>query len=117
MTDQTNLFESATDDSGESLTLATFAERAYLDYAISVVKGRALPDVCDGQKPVQRRILYAMDGLGVQPNRKPVKCGSNTADTAPVQRRWADARTGWRCCQAPIEHVRLSKCQMSARRH
>ena len=45
-------------EGGETLTLATFAERAYLDYAISVVKGRALPDVCDGQKPVQRRILY-----------------------------------------------------------
>ncbi|HMN81306.1 MAG TPA: hypothetical protein PKA20_15425, partial [Burkholderiaceae bacterium] len=42
---------------GDSLTLADYAERAYLDYAVSVVKGRALPDVCDGQKPVQRRIL------------------------------------------------------------
>ena len=52
-------------DGGESLTLSTFAERAYLDYAISVVKGRALPDVCDGQKPVQRRILYAMNEMGL----------------------------------------------------
>ena len=51
MADQTNLFEAAADNGGESLALATFAERAYLDYAISVVKGRALPDVCDGQKP------------------------------------------------------------------
>jgi topoisomerase IV subunit A len=41
--------------------MADYAERAYLEYALSVVKGRALPDVCDGQKPVQRRILYAMD--------------------------------------------------------
>ena len=63
MSDQTTLLSPAADDGAESLTLSTFAERAYLDYAISVVKGRALPDVCDGQKPVQRRILYAMDQL------------------------------------------------------
>ncbi|MCD6026480.1 MAG: parC [Solimicrobium sp.] len=58
---------------GESITLAVFAERAYLDYAISVVKGRALPDVCDGQKPVQRRILYAMNELGLTATAKPRK--------------------------------------------
>jgi topoisomerase-4 subunit A len=45
--------------------LADYAERAYLEYALSVVKGRALPDVCDGQKPVQRRILYAMERMGL----------------------------------------------------
>ena len=49
----------------ETLPLAEYAERAYLEYALSVVKGRALPDVCDGQKPVQRRILYAMERLGL----------------------------------------------------
>ena len=80
MTDQTNLFESAADESGESLSLATFAERAYLDYAISVVKGRALPDVCDGQKPVQRRILYAMDQLRLDPNAKPRKSAAVVGD-------------------------------------
>ena len=58
---------------GETITLASFAERAYLDYAISVVKGRALPDVCDGQKPVQRRILYAMNELGLTATAKPRK--------------------------------------------
>ena len=47
------------DDEG-GLTLADYAQQAYLEYALSVVKGRALPDVCDGQKPVQRRILYSM---------------------------------------------------------
>ncbi|MBP7605826.1 MAG: hypothetical protein KA752_02120, partial [Giesbergeria sp.] len=40
---------------GSSITLADYAQTAYLEYALSVVKGRALPDVCDGQKPVQRR--------------------------------------------------------------
>ena len=46
-------------------SLSEYAERAYLEYALSVVKGRALPDVCDGQKPVQRRILYAMARMGL----------------------------------------------------
>ena len=46
-------------------SLASYAQRAYLEYALSVVKGRALPDVCDGMKPVQRRILYAMGEMGL----------------------------------------------------
>ena len=45
--------------------LAAYAQRAYLEYALSVVKGRALPDACDGQKPVQRRILYSMSRMGL----------------------------------------------------
>lgn len=55
------------------LWLGRYAERAYLEYAMSVVKGRALPDVADGQKPVQRRILFAMQDMGLTPNAKPVK--------------------------------------------
>ena len=58
---------------GDSLILAQYAERAYLEYAMSVVKGRALPDVGDGQKPVQRRILFAMREMGLAANAKPVK--------------------------------------------
>ena len=51
------------------LLLGQYAERAYLEYAMSVVKGRALPEVSDGQKPVQRRIFvcharYGFDGGG-----------------------------------------------------
>lgn len=81
MTDQANLFDTvAPADGGESLTLATFAERAYLDYAISVVKGRALPDVCDGQKPVQRRILFAMNELGLNATAKPRKSAAVVGD-------------------------------------
>ena len=49
----------------DAVALGDYAERAYLEYALSVVKGRALPDVCDGQKPVQRRILYAMQRMGL----------------------------------------------------
>nr|MCU0952226.1 DNA topoisomerase IV subunit A [Burkholderiaceae bacterium] len=67
-------------DGAESLTLATFAQRAYLDYAVSVVKGRALPDVCDGCKPVQRRILYAMNEMGLAANAKPVKSARVVGD-------------------------------------
>jgi topoisomerase-4 subunit A len=52
-------------DQGDSLTLARYAEQAYLEYALSVVKGRALPDVADGAKPVQRRILYSMQRMGL----------------------------------------------------
>lgn len=52
-------------ETGDNVTLAHYAERAYLEYALSVVKGRALPDVCDGQKPVQRRILYSMQRMGL----------------------------------------------------
>src|SRR5256714_11871316 len=47
---------------------------AYLDYAMSVIVGRALPDLRDGLKPVHRRVLYVMNELGLQPNRKHVKC-------------------------------------------
>ena len=54
-----------TEPVGDPDSLAAYAQRAYLEYALSVVKGRALPDVCDGQKPVQRRILYAMQRMGL----------------------------------------------------
>jgi DNA gyrase subunit A len=47
---------------------------AYLDYAMSVIVGRALPDVRDGLKPVHRRVLYVMNEMGLQPTRKHVKC-------------------------------------------
>ena len=64
MSDQPVLdFTSPASDDG--LNLATYAQRAYLEYALSVVKGRALPDVSDGQKPVQRRILYSMQRMGL----------------------------------------------------
>jgi topoisomerase-4 subunit A len=67
-------------DDTETLTLSTFAERAYLDYAVSVVKGRALPDVSDGQKPVQRRILYTMHELGLGHTAKPRKSAAVVGD-------------------------------------
>jgi topoisomerase-4 subunit A len=80
MSEQQVLFGNNGPDGGDALTLATFAQRAYLDYAVSVVKGRALPDVCDGQKPVQRRILYAMNEMGLASNAKPVKSARVVGD-------------------------------------
>jgi len=79
---QASLFEqqNTPSDDAETLTLSTFAERAYLDYAVSVVKGRALPDVSDGQKPVQRRILYSMNELGLGPTAKPRKSATVVGD-------------------------------------
>ena len=74
-------------DDPDAPNLATYAQRAYLEYALSVVKGRALPDVCDGQKPVQRRILYAMSRMGLgyggtngNTGAKPVKCARVVGD-------------------------------------
>src|SRR6188768_522788 len=60
----------------ESLPISLEEEmrRSYLDYAMSVIVGRALPDVRDGLKPVHRRVLYAMNEMGLQPNRRYVKC-------------------------------------------
>src|SRR5690349_9761053 len=75
---QDDLFSRASED--ESLPLADFAERSYLEYAMSVVTGRALPDVADGQKPVQRRILYAMHELGLHPPARPVKSARVVGD-------------------------------------
>ena len=85
MSEQTTLeFTQPPSDGGDSLTLSHYAERAYLEYALSVVKGRALPDVCDGQKPVQRRILYAMDRMGLgfsgASGPKPVKSARVVGD-------------------------------------
>jgi topoisomerase-4 subunit A len=77
----------APEDGGDSPSLGSYAQRAYLEYALSVVKGRALPDVCDGQKPVQRRILYSMSRMGLgfggangNTGAKPVKCARVVGD-------------------------------------
>lgn len=86
---QSDLFASGADETpavvtvtenDEAITLAQYAEQAYLDYAVSVVKGRALPDVSDGQKPVQRRILYAMNAMGLAAGAKPVKSARVVGD-------------------------------------
>ncbi len=68
----------------ERLTRINVADEikgSFLDYSMSVIISRALPDVRDGLKPSQRRILYAMNELGVMPNRKHVKCAKIVGET------------------------------------
>ncbi|ROO28644.1 DNA topoisomerase IV subunit A [Salinisphaera orenii] len=64
----------------ERLPLNTFAEKAYLDYAMYVILDRALPHVGDGLKPVQRRIVYAMSELGLSAASKPKKAARTVGD-------------------------------------
>jgi len=68
--------------SGQIITTALHIEvqRSYLEYAMSVIVGRALPDVRDGLKPVHRRILYAMHELGLTPDRPYRKCARVVGD-------------------------------------
>ena len=90
MSTDTTFPELLPDGQDEQPNLAMYAQRAYLEYALSVVKGRALPDVCDGQKPVQRRILYAMDRMG-----RPL-----AAATVPMGPSRSSARASWATCWA-----------------
>src|SRR2546430_15098815 len=57
-------------------------QNSYLDYAMSVIVSRALPDVRDGLKPSQRRVLVAMHDLNLAPNRAYVKCAKIAGDTS-----------------------------------
>tara|TARA_Y100001968_G_scaffold168651_2_gene154480 strand:+ start:167 stop:2650 length:2484 start_codon:yes stop_codon:yes gene_type:complete len=63
-----------------SISLHQEMQRSYLEYAMSVIVGRALPDARDGLKPVQRRILYAMHELGLTPDRPFKKCARVVGD-------------------------------------
>ena len=64
----------------EPIALHLEMQRSYLEYAMSVIVGRALPDARDGLKPVQRRILYAMQELGLTPDRPYRKCARVVGD-------------------------------------
>src|SRR5438105_2332473 len=63
------------------INVAEEIKNSFLDYSMSVIISRALPDVRDGLKPSQRRILYAMNDLGVMPNRKHIKCAKIVGET------------------------------------
>lgn len=67
-------------DGIEELPLATFTEKAYLDYSMYVILDRALPHLGDGLKPVQRRIVYAMSDLGLSAQSKPKKAARTVGD-------------------------------------
>ena len=62
------------------IALHSEMQRSYLEYAMSVIVGRALPDVRDGLKPVHRRIIYAMHELGLTPDRPFRKCARVVGD-------------------------------------
>ena len=64
----------------EPISIIEEMQRSYLDYAMSVIVSRALPDVRDGLKPVHRRILYSMSEMGVDWNKKYVKSARVTGD-------------------------------------
>src|SRR5579875_1861521 len=64
----------------EPVDIQTEMQRSYIDYAMSVIVGRALPDVRDGLKPVHRKILYGMYDSGFRPDRNFVKCGRVVGD-------------------------------------
>ncbi len=81
MSDQTKPPESGSGPSDiQPISIIDEMSRSYLDYAMSVIVSRALPDVRDGLKPVHRRILYGMSELGIDWNKKYVKCARVTGD-------------------------------------
>src|SRR5688572_1475217 len=65
----------------QPVNVAEEMSKSFLDYSMSVIISRALPDARDGLKPSQRRILYAMSELGVSPTRKPLKCAKIVGET------------------------------------
>ena len=73
--------EENTFDRIQEVDLQKTMETSYIDYAMSVIASRALPDVRDGLKPVQRRILYAMSELNVGPDKPHRKCARIVGDT------------------------------------
>ncbi|MBB0993389.1 DNA gyrase subunit A [Dietzia alimentaria] len=81
MTDTTLPPEAGGHDRIEPVDIQAEMQRSYIDYSMSVIVGRALPDVRDGLKPVHRRILYAMWDNGYRPERSYVKSAKPVADT------------------------------------
>jgi DNA gyrase subunit A len=77
MTDTT---DTGSFDRIEPVDIQAEMQRSYIDYAMSVIVGRALPDVRDGLKPVHRKILYGMYDSGFRPDRNYVKCGRVVGD-------------------------------------
>src|SRR6185503_4555243 len=64
------------------INVADEIKNSFLDYSMSVIISRALPDVRDGLKPSQRRILYAMENLSLFPSKKHIKCAKICGDTS-----------------------------------
>src|SRR5271167_954472 len=71
----------AANEKVSKINVADEIKNSFLDYSMSVIISRALPDARDGLKPSQRRILVTMNDLGVMPNRKHIKCAKIVGDT------------------------------------
>jgi topoisomerase-4 subunit A len=67
-------------EGSEKLPIDEFAEKAYLEYSMYVILDRALPNIGDGLKPVQRRIIYSMSELGLSATSKPKKSARTVGD-------------------------------------
>ena len=88
----------------ESRELEQEMRSSFLDYAMSVIVSRALPDVRDGLKPVHRRVLYGMHEAGLQPNR-PYKKSASTVGAATLANPNV-LRIPWVCCVAAFRPPR-----------
>jgi DNA gyrase subunit A len=91
MSDNTLLFGNI-----EPIEIQEEMERSFLDYAMSVIISRALPDVRDGLKPVHRRILWDMEQQGFRPDRPFVKCARVRPSTTPSCAWRSPSRCGTR---------------------
>ena len=82
MEDNININNNNTyEDKIKEVDLRKTMEESYIDYAMSVITDRAVPDVRDGLKPVQRRVLYALSSLGITPDKKTKKCATIVGET------------------------------------
>jgi DNA gyrase subunit A len=88
-------------DRVEPVDIQIEMQRSYIDYAMSVIVGRALPDVRDGLKPVHRKILYGMFDSGFRPDRPYVKCARVVGDVMGNYHPHGDSRSTTRWCGWP----------------
>ena len=93
-----------------NVNLTSEMKTSFIDYAMSVIVARALPDVRDGLKPVHRRILYGMNELGVTPDKPHKKSARITGEmcirdrirSGWLQDLWGAARCGFFCGQCTV---------------
>ena len=100
----------------EPIEIQEEMERSFLDYAMSVITSRALPDARDGLKPVQRRILYGMYDQGMRPDRQHRKC-ANAVGHGSHRRQHCRAQhvgKGEQAQHAPIEQVGTERAHQSS---
>jgi DNA gyrase subunit A len=80
------------------ISITTELKKSYLDYAMSVIVSRALPDVRDGLKPVHRRILYSMFDIGMTPDKSYSKSARAVGDVLAASTRMVISQSMMRSC-------------------